>query len=170
MRFSIRLARVLVGALGLLGVLATTAWPQGGASSGLSLPAERTPPRDPAPTPPPAPPAQPSARQEYFGAIALAFWTDRNGTKRAATGVVWNYASQAEADQKALERCRNEGGQGCSVRARFSNGNCGYVSLARDGSGNCAGWAGTKEEAIKQCRARGCQCKPAIGNCTARPN
>ena len=105
----------------------------------------------------------------YYGSIAATIF-DVGNNKRVATGVVWNYPTQAEADKAAIERCKKAGGRGCKVVSTFYNGGCGYVSVGKKTRGVCWGTAATPEEARRQCQSRGCDCDPAIGNCTNRPN
>jgi hypothetical protein len=113
-------------------------------------------------------PEPPVENRGYYGSIAATIF-DVGNNKRVATGVVWNYPTQAEADQAAIDRCKKAGGRGCKVVSTFYNGGCGYVSVGKKTRGVCWGTAATPEEARRQCASRGCSCDPAIGNCTNRP-
>jgi hypothetical protein len=126
--------------------------------------------------PPPRPPAPPpsfggsgsSAGSNFtstlrWGALAAAMWR-RNGVVQVAVGSAIKYRTKAEAESAALRQCRGAGGSGCKVASTWSNG-CGYITTGRNSGG--AGWVAraTYNQTMRDCRARGYNCKPAIGGC-----
>ena len=97
----------------------------------------------------------PAVAQEQFGAVAIDEAT-------GATGYAVNQASQAAAEQAAVQDC---GSAGCVAAVWFSNA-CGAVALGSGGYG--AGWAenrdGASVYAIDACEryASGCTVRQVV--------
>jgi Domain of unknown function (DUF4189) len=137
---------------------------QGGAIPSDIIPCPRPSERVERPS---GPPSSSSDRGSY-GATATAIYED-DDEEKVASGIAWNYSSQSEADQAALDNCSSRGGRGCKVVGRFSNGNCGYVATGSEGSRVCWGSAGTADDALDACHEHGCSsCRTPIGGCTNR--
>lgn len=103
-------------------------------------------------------PSQPPRHK--FGAIAYSESSGRWGTS-------YNYKSRAEAEQAALNRCREAD---CAVKIWFRNA-CGALAV---GKGNCMGWAWARNrseaerKALDWCRRNGEDCSVTCWACTDR--
>lgn len=100
-----------------------------------------------------------------FGAVA-ADMEDYSDETVVSAGTAVS-SSRLEADQQAIKQCEAVDGINCKIVRRFSNGECGYISVGRQDSGVCWGAASTRAEAFDQCRQKGCSCKSPIGSCTS---
>ncbi len=121
------------------------------------------------PTLPQGPPARtdkftPNDTGGIYGAIALAYADQPS--KRVTYGVSRNFSTQAAADHAAIRWCEEGNIPGCKVVYRFWGGRCGYVAIAVQGGGNCAGYDSTPAGATQQCVKRGCKCQAPFGGCT----
>jgi hypothetical protein len=119
-----------------------------------------------------APPSNQIQSRSYWGATAAAIWQDSSRTEHVASGVAWDYATQAEAIAAAIADCqKGGGGSNCKSTGTFSNGGCGYISVGNSGGkgGVCWGTSSTAAVAVSECQSKGCTCKPADGGCTKQP-
>jgi hypothetical protein len=136
----------------------------------------------PAPTPPPtaipvpapptagevtaalprAPMPPPQSAQDHFGAIAYS-------PSAVAHGYAFDYATQAEAEARALAEC-NTKGQGCQAAIWFRNG-CGALAVAPDGSWG-SDWGAdqqtAEQKALALCRKYSSSCSVVRWVCTTR--
>ncbi len=103
-----------------------------------------------------------------YGATAAAVWKDKDGEAHVAAGFAANYTSQEEADRDALLNCQNNGGEGCKIAGRFSNGSCGYITIGVAVADKSVSWGAgpTKEDALDGCQKAGLACREPVGGCT----
>jgi hypothetical protein len=106
------------------------------------------------------PPAFSATNQrDNWGAIAYS-------TRTTRWGAVYNYATQAQAVNAAVERC---GADDCQAVVWFRNG-CGAFAKGRGaygwGLGNTR--AQSEEKALAACRQRGPYCRVVSWSCTSR--
>ena len=98
------------------------------------------------------------AAQDNYGAIAAS--------PDGSYGYSYDSASQAEAEQAALNRC---GAWDCVVKVWFRN-TCGAYARGRGGEGWA--WGDTREEAedraLRGCSARGRDCEVVCWVCNSR--
>ena len=111
-----------------------------------------------APPPPPPPPPP-----KYYNAVAAGTWLDR-GKARVATGYSGLRSSSWEAEESAVEACRNASGRNCRSTGSWDSG-CIYITVGSKRSQ--VGWVArtTVDETLRDCRAKGYTCKPPIGGC-----
>jgi hypothetical protein len=103
----------------------------------------------------------PSGGGAQYGAIAVGRINGNVSSGWATRG------SQAEADSAAVNTCGQAQGASCSVVHRSWHGGCGYVAIADDDQGDCAGWSNNPNVAVGFCQRGGCGCKAPIGGCTS---
>jgi tetratricopeptide (TPR) repeat protein len=122
-------------------------------------PSARPEPRSPpavAPAPPPPPP-------KPWNSVAAAIWKV-NGRVRVAVGYSGTRATESDAKARAVEACRNTGGQDCQAKGAWNYG-CVYITTGN--TTNRAGWGSGDSiaEALRKCRQQGLDCKQPIGGC-----
>jgi hypothetical protein len=114
-----------------------------------------------APIPPPQGGAV-GATQDHFGAIAYS-------PSAIAHGYAFDYATQAEAEARALAEC-NSKGQGCQAAIWFRNG-CGALAVASDGSWGSdwgADQQSAEQKALALCGKYSSSCSVVRWVCTTR--
>jgi hypothetical protein len=106
--------------------------------------------------------ASPEAAQAAYGAVAVA--DTGNGY---CTGESYNWATQAQADQGAIQSCEQAADYctECVIRVRFGKRQCSYRTIGRNGDLYCVGIAPTPQRALRACQNQGCDCEQPIGNC-----
>ncbi|NJL42652.1 MAG: DUF4189 domain-containing protein [Pseudanabaena sp. RU_4_16] len=109
------------------------------------------------------PTATSTATSYYFGAIARS----REGGK----GYSWNYTTQAEAEQRAINECSEiSTTKNCEVLVWFRNA-CGSIAEASDG-GAGSGWGAdeslAERNALQSCSTVGSGCKITRTICTKK--
>jgi hypothetical protein len=100
-----------------------------------------------------------------WGAIAVGFWRDQNGTNRVAAGTAVKQTTEQDAINAALGACRSSGGQNCRVVGGAVTG-CGYIAVGRKGSRVRYGTGELPGAASAQCRGGGFQCDAPVGGCS----
>lgn len=102
-----------------------------------------------------------AAAQDYYGAIAYS-------TSTGAHGYSYDYGSQYDAEQRALNECYQYGG-GCQVATWFRNA-CGALAVGPNGWG--ADWhtsrSGAESKAIARCSQYSYGCSIIRWVCTTR--
>jgi hypothetical protein len=105
--------------------------------------------------------AHPALAQDYFGAIAYS-------PASRAHGWAYDYASRAEAQNRAMDECRRHADD-CVVALWFRNA-CGALAAGFDGYG--AAWGTNRGEAersaMKSCRSYSQDCSIKRWFCTNR--
>ncbi len=110
-----------------------------------------------------AAPAEPPP-PEYWGAMAAGI--DDGFFTQARTAIGWAIrASESEAEQAALDGCRQGGVSSCEVVSTFNTG-CGYITTGTNSNGQVGWGAGaSSSRAYNNCQNRGLSCKTPIGGC-----
>jgi tetratricopeptide (TPR) repeat protein len=134
----------------------------------LSAAVQPPPPAPAAPQPQPqAPrsvkPAAPPPPPKRWNAVAAAMWKVE-GRAHVAIGYSGTRPTEPEAKTRAVEACRNAGGQDCQAKGAWNFG-CVYITTGH--ATGRAGWGSgdSVAAALNKCQQQGLDCKQPVGGC-----